>query len=92
MESMIAESIRERRSVVFVYDGSRRTAEPHIIGYSSSGKLMLSAFQTSGGSGVHFRSFDVMQISNLSISTPFEGPRRGYNRGDKTFLRVIAQL
>lgn len=92
MEDTIAESIREMRCIEFMYDGTRRTAEPHIIGHSATGKLMLSAFQTSGGSGVHFRSFDVARISNLSISTPFDGPRPGYNRGDRSFLRVLAQL
>ena len=92
IEEIVA-SIQAMRVVEFVYKGTWRTVEPHLLGSHSNGKLCLSAFQLSGGSAQAWRAFLLDEITNFSSTEEvFDGPRPGFNPGDSTMTRIIASI
>ena len=46
----IASAIQSRNLLSFVYDGFRRTVEPHTFGVDAKGHAALRAYQVAGGS------------------------------------------
>lgn len=93
VSDMICQAITHRRALSFRYKGSVRLAEPYILGYDSSGALMLSAVQLSGGSGVGFRTFAVANLSFMTITDHhFSGRHKEYNPRDRLFERVLCQV
>lgn len=89
----VTASIREMRVVEFIYKGTWRTVEPHLLGLHTNGKLCLSAFQLSGGSGEAWRAFLLEGIDSFSpTSESFDGPRPGFNPNDSTMVRVLASI
>ena len=93
MNQTIANAIHEHHLLRITYKGESRDVEPHIYGRQTSGKDALSAWQRSGGSGVGFRLFHLADLSAcVELALPFPGPRDGYNRDDKQFAVVFAQL
>lgn len=93
MKDEIIQCIEEMRLAEFSYKGSWRLVEPHLLGISRTGKLCLSAFQLSGGSGQSWRAYLVEEISNFTPSdSRFSEARPGFNPADRTMERVIASL
>jgi hypothetical protein len=89
----IYEAIGDRRVLVFSYKGAVRTAEPYIVGYDDKNKLVLSAVQLSGGSGVGFRSFDVDALSEVAkTERRFSGTHPDYNPHDPYFAHILRQV
>jgi hypothetical protein len=89
----ICKAIRERRVLTFAYKGGVRTVEPYIFGYDDHDVLALSAVQTSGGSGLGFRTFHVDSLSSVAVTEArFFGAHRNYNRHDPYFARIICQV
>jgi hypothetical protein len=89
----IFEAIGDRRVLAFTYNGTARTAEPYIVGYDAKSKLVLSAVQLSGGSGVGFRSFDVDALSEVAkTERRFSGTHRDYNPHDPYFAHILKQV
>jgi hypothetical protein len=85
--------IQEMRLAEFMYKGSWRVVEPHLLGISNKGKLCLSAFQLSGGSGQSWRAFLVSDISGFVCSDEhFHETRPGFNPADSTVQTVIASV
>ncbi len=88
MKTEIAEAIRTQRCVQLFYAPGLRTIEPHALGMSSEGHLLLRAYQIDGASSsgehVHWKLFRLDRIGQLGVTdVPFNGPRHGYKRGDK---------
>jgi len=91
--NIIYEAIGERRVLAFSYKGTDRTAEPYIVGYDDKNKLVLSAVQLSGGSGVGFRSFDVNEMSEVAkTGRHFYGGHADYNPSDPYFAHILKQV
>lgn len=93
----IAAAIENHRLLRFRYDGYVRTVEPHIYGIDGKGHYALSAYQIGGGSGsgqpVGWKLFHVDEICEGAIlQKRFARPRPDYNRDDKAFATVVAQL
>lgn len=89
----ILAAIKGRFVLSFVYKSSRRTAEPYILGFDDRHQLILSAVQSSGGSGTGFRTFNVAEISELSVTDrKFFGEHPDYNPRDPLFEEMIAQV
>lgn len=93
----IATAIQGRNLLSFMYDGYRRTVEPHTYGMDTKGHMALRAYQVGGGSEsgayVGWKLFHVNEMLNVSIQAQaFAGPRPGYKRGDKAFASITAQL
>ncbi|GER00902.1 hypothetical protein JCM17845_15250 [Iodidimonas gelatinilytica] len=90
---IICEAIRNQKLLSFMYSGTRREVEPHLLGYDSDGDLTLRAWQRSGGSGKDWRLFQVTKISGLVITPEvFERARPKYNPNDKAMVRIVCRL
>lgn len=93
----IATAIQRRNLLSFIYDGFRRSVEPHTYGMDTKGHMALRAYQVGGGSDsgeyVGWKLFHVHEMLNVSVQPQaFAGPRPGYKRGDKAFTSIRAQL
>ena len=93
----IEKAIHGRQLLSFVYDGYRRTVEPHTYGTDAKGHLALRAYQVGGGSdsGEHvgWKLFHVHEMLGLTVQPQsFANPRPGYKRGDKAFAKITAEL
>ncbi len=93
MQDEICAAIAQQKRISFLYKGTRREVEPHILGYDGDGDLTLSAWQISGGSGLGWRDFHVSKLSGLAVGIlSFDVTRPGYNRNDKTLDRIVCRV
>ena len=93
VNKLICDAIAARLVITFVYEGKLRSAEPHLLGYSTRDILTLSAWQLSGGSAEDWRDFHCTKISNITVTTQgFSAPRRGYNPNGASFPSVICRI
>lgn len=91
----VQHAIEAREVLEINYDPGVRVIEPHAVGYSSSGDILLRAYQTSGASasGEHatWKLFRLDRVGSVSkTGDQFDGPRPGYRRGDKAMKGGIA--
>lgn len=92
LTDVICRAIRARKSIVLVYKGAKRTADPHILGFDDAGRMLLSAVQTSGGSGAGFRTYHVGSLSHVAETEHRFSPSKDYNPSDPLFERIICQV
>jgi hypothetical protein len=97
MQNLLTRAIRDRSVVGFHYDGHPRAVEPHCLGLSPKGALLLRAYQISGSSSsgdpVAWRLFTVSKIVNARVSEhTFSRARPDYNPADSAMATVIAAL
>ena len=98
MLTTIQDAIRNKRRLTLYYDPGQRTVEPHALGYSSEGNVLLRAFQTEGASasGEHhnWKLFRIDRMGNADDSgEEFDGPRPEYNPDDSAMKGgIIARL
>lgn len=96
-KQLLVTAITERKVVVLRYNGFTRTVEPHCVGDSASGNLLLRCWQTGGGSASNepfgWKLLDVSEIHSASVTeASFSSARPGYKRGDTAIRRIYAQL
>ncbi len=64
-QSLLCDAISQSRSVSFWYGGGSRVVDPHSVYESSTGKILVDAYQTSGysesGESVEWKRFEVDQ-------------------------------
>lgn len=92
---IITAAINERRLVTFDYDDLPRIVEPHAYGRTAKGSLVLRGFQFDGDTSreLGWKLFTVDKMEFLMLTADnFDGPRPGYNLGDKQIPGMIAQL
>jgi predicted DNA-binding transcriptional regulator YafY len=93
----LARAVQGRRVVVFLYDGLLRTVEPHALGLSSAGDVLLSGYQTAGFSHSSeqpgWRLYRLDRLQSLSV-TPytFAGRRPGFNPEHSLLNEVLAMV
>ena len=98
MQTTIQEAIRKMRRLSISYDPGERIVEPHVLGRSSKGDLLLRAFQVSGASasGEHhnWKLFRLdRMLSAAESGDEFDGPRPLYNPDDSAMKGgIIARL
>jgi len=98
MRTLFSNAINERRTVRVYYDPGWRTVEPHALGYSKEGHLLLRAFQTEGasdsGEHINWKLFRLDRMREADTGNDnFNDPRPGYKRGDSAMKGgIIAQL
>lgn len=98
MRSTIEEAIKSRRVIRMDYDPGVRLVEPHALGYSRKGDLLLRAFQTDGasasGESPNWKLFRLDRIRSATATNDnFVGPRPEYNPDDSAMKGgVIACL
>lgn len=93
----IATAVQGHNLLSFMYDGYRRTVEPHAYGTDKQGHSALRAYQVGGGSEsgqyVGWKLFHTNEMHGVTVQPQtFAGPRPGYKRGDKAFASIKAQL
>jgi predicted DNA-binding transcriptional regulator YafY len=98
MLSAIKKAIEGRQVLEINYPPGKRIIEPHALGYSADGNVLLRAYQTSGASasGEH-ANWKLFRIDRAGSVGPngktFGGPRPDYRRGDSAMRGgVIAEL
>ena len=97
MEREIVEAVQALTQMTIWYPPGERLIEPHAIGRSRDGNLLLRAYQVSGASASgeheHWKLFRVDKIGSAESGEPFGGPRPGYRQGDRAMKDgIIAQL
>lgn len=98
MNKQIISAIHDRNILVIDYEPGRRTIEPHALGYSSDGNLLLRAYQTEGasdsGQPISWKLFRVDKIRELEPTNQhFYDPREGYRKGDSAMPGgILAEL
>lgn len=98
MLQTLADAIQHKRVIEFIYDGCQRIVEPHAVGYSSQGNLLLRCYQVGGQSRSSpvpdWRLMTVAKIQNLGVvpNRHFTSPRDDYKRGDSAMATIYAQL
>ncbi len=97
MINSLQQAIQNRQFIRVFYDGGYRVFEPYCLGYSKTGSLLLSAFQTEGfsksGKSYAWKLLTVNKISSivvLPVTIPYLRPE--YNPNWVLFQRVVAQL
>lgn len=95
--AVIISAIQNRRILKWTYPPGDRWIEPHALGRSADGNLLLRAYQTNGASasGEHkwWKLFRVDRAEGFEPSGSFDGPRPEYKRGDRAMKGgIIAEL
>jgi len=90
-------SITDMHLVSFQYNGCRRVVEPHCLGRSRSGALLLRAYQVEGSSTSGpipgWRLFKCEGLRNLEVlARQFTRPRPDYKSGDSAMTSIYAEL
>ena len=88
----IRKAIETRTLLLVTYHGEERVVEPHILGRSLAGNLMLSGWQRSGDAP-GWRNFLLDEIEALSrTAIRFRTARGGYNPPDPSFEAVLCRI
>jgi predicted DNA-binding transcriptional regulator YafY len=98
VQEMLCDAISSLKVLEVEYFPGMRLVEPHCLGSSKDGNLLLRAFQTSGASesGEHenWKLFRLDRFQNVKITDArFDGPRPEYKKNDKAMKGgIISQL
>lgn len=96
MLQTIVNAIKNKRVLSFNYDGHGRVVEPHAVGVSMAGNLVLRCYQTAGTHvrwGHDWNLCTLEKIQNLSeTGDSFHGARPGYKKGDRGMSHIHAEL
>lgn len=98
MNNTIENAIRKRLRLTVNYAPGVRTIEPHAMGWSKDGNVLIRAYQTEGASASgeheHWKLFRLDRMTSADTDGEnFSGPRPEYKRGDKAMRGgIIAEL
>lgn len=96
MNQTIIRAIENQNVIEFYYEGELRVVEPHCYGVTTAGNEGLRAYQIDGYSSsgkLGWKMFDLGKAEDVIITEDsFDGPRKGYKRGDKGMDEIYAQL
>lgn len=88
----IRKAIETRTVLLVTYHGEERVVEPHILGRSRAGNLMLSGWQRSG-EAPGWRNFLLEEIEALGrTAIRFRAARSDYNPADPSFGTVFCRV
>lgn len=94
--SIIANAMREGKTVSFVYDGQLRVVEAHAVGVGPKGTLLMRGYQVSGHSSrplPHWGLFTIAKMELLDFGKEASrAPREGYRQGDKGLTLIAAEI
>jgi len=96
MFDVIREAIDKKHRLSINYDPGERIVEPHVLGRSSNGNLLLRAFQVSGASASGedhnwklFRLYRMRAANDSGVE--FGSPRPLYNPDDSAMKGGIIE-
>lgn len=96
--ALVAAAIAKKLILKIVYPPGVRLVEPHALGRSAEGNLLLRSYQTEGASssGEHrwWKLFRVDRAQSIELAGGnFDGPRPEYKRGDRAMKGgIISEL
>lgn len=97
MQSTLCDAISNQRIVEFRYRNRKRVVEPHKVGITTKGNVVLSGYQ-SGGRGNEIYPPDwglyiLGKMGSLNVTEQtFSGPRPNYSPTDKRMTRIYCRL
>jgi len=92
MNKVIADSIRNRRRLGFIYHGTPRIVEPQCYGIGTKGTGLLRVHQLQGGDQRE-PLFDVSKIRDLvPLDQVFTHPGPNYKKNDSAMKTIFCQL
>lgn len=97
MNQKISTAIRNKNLISFNYKNLPRVVKPHAYGETRSSGERLRAYQIDGQSESRsvpcWGFFKVEEMENICVlSDTFDGPEKGFSRGDKAISRIYAEL
>ena len=96
MAISLEHAILEREVLVFEYDGGRRIVEPHGMGATRAGRVVLRGFQIGGysrsGRLPEWRLFYVDRITALQHTGVIFRPRPDFRQDDPLMEVMIAHV
>lgn len=98
MLTTIRDAIQNRKRLTVTYDPGERLIEPHAVGYSKAGDILLRAYQVDGvsksGEPENWKLFRLDRMTDASGNGgSFSEPREGYKQNDSAMSGgIIAQL
>lgn len=94
--AVIANAMREDKTISFVYDNQLRIVEAHAVGVGPKGSLLMRGFQVAGQSNrplPHWALYTIAKIELLDVGKEAsQAPRQGYAMGDKGLRLIAAEL
>jgi hypothetical protein len=92
----LVRAVLDHRTVNLVYEGLRRTVEPHLIGIHQAGEPMVAAFQTGGfshsGDLPGWRTFITTKIESVEPQEETFTPRSDGGRMADGMAEVFARV
>lgn len=97
MRSTLCNAISNRNIVEFSYQNKYRKVEPHKVGKTTKGNVVLSGYQVAGhGNEItppDWGLYKLSKISRLNVSNrAFPGPRPDYSPTDQRMTQIYCQL
>ena len=98
MIHIVTKAIASQHRLVINYPPGVRIIEPHAVGYSKDGNILLRAYQVEGASASgeheHWKLFRLDRMISMHTDfVQFDGPREGYRQGDKAMKGgIISEL
>lgn len=96
IDAAILEAIKARASMVIDYKNEgKRIIEPHAIGFTKAGNVVVRAYQSSGASRTNggqgnWRLFTVSEIAHARLRWSTFRIREGYKRNDRAMSGGIS--
>ena len=88
----VKKAIETRTVLIFSYDGEEREVEPHILGVSTAGNVVVCGWQRSGELP-GWRNYLLPGVTELTrTAIRFSAPHEGYNPEDSTFARITCRI
>jgi len=96
MKKEIGDAIKNKNVIEFYYEGEQRIVEPHCYGETTAGNEGLRAYQIGGYSSsgkFGWKMYDLGKAEDIVVTDrPFDGPRPGYNKGDKGMSHIYTEF
>jgi len=97
MRDTLCQAIRNQNVVEFQYDRLPRKVEPHKVGRTTAGNIVLSGYQIGGRSHSnevpYWRLYKIRKIGGLNVaSESFDGARPRYSRTDDRMTQIFCRL
>ena len=97
MRDAICQAIDEQKVISFQYDRLPRTVEPHKVGRTTAGNIVLSGYQIAGRSHSnevpYWRLYKLRKIRDLEVDQErFDGPRPRYSKTDDRMTQIFCRL
>lgn len=97
MRSTLCNAISDQRIVEFHYRNKKRVVEPHKVGKTTKGNVVLSGYQIEGhGNEItppDWGLYKLSKIDGLTVTDrTFNGPRPNYSPSDQRMSRIYCRL